>query len=92
MARVGLLLCLTAFLGRDVIADSGSAAPPAKPSVTSPRPVKQLTRAQLETEVQQLRIENAKLRSQLEAANQRERERIERLKEEQRKLNTKLRD
>lgn len=90
---MGLLLCLTAvFLGRDVNADPASDAAPRKATVVSPRPVKQMSRAQLEAEVQQLRSENAKLRAQLEIANQHERERLEHLKEEQRKLNTKLRD
>ena len=63
-----------------------------KITVVSPRHVKQLTRAQLEAEVQQLRIDNAKMRAQLRAAKAREIERMEQLKREQQKLNTKLRD
>jgi hypothetical protein len=102
MARVGLLLCLLiAIHGRDGRADSVAPPPNAAPAKASdpvpakapaPRPVKQMTRAQLEAEVVKLRAENAKMRSELDAMLAHERERVERLKQEQQKLNTKLRD
>lgn len=63
-----------------------------KVTVVSPRSVKQMTRAQLEAEVKQLRADKSKLRSELRAWTRRQNQEIERLKDEQRKLNTKLRD
>ncbi len=59
-------------------------------TVSPERSVKRATRAQLEAEVVKLRAENAKLREQLAAMQRAEEERIHRLREEQRKLDAKL--
>ena len=54
--------------------------------------MKQATRAELETEVEALRVENRRLVDELESLRALERERIKRLTEERRKLSTPLRE
>lgn len=61
-------------------------------TIASPRSIKQMTRAQLEAEVKQLRADKSKLRTELRAWARRHYQEMERLKRDSQRLNTKLRD
>ena len=77
MGKIGLLLVLVSSLA---LADKE--APPAKkPPAAAPAPkaVKQMSRAELETEVEALRADNAKLRARVDEMLAKDKERTDRM-------------
>lgn len=78
MGKLGLLIVLVSSLA---LADK-EAPPPAKkppPAAVAPKAVKQMSRAELEAEVEALRADNAKLRAKVDEMASKDKERADRM-------------
>ena len=75
MGKLGLCIVLVTSLA---MADRVAPPPPAKKPAAA-KPVKQMSRAELEAEVEGLRADNAKLKAKVEELGAKEKERADRM-------------